>query len=164
MAYKGWEVALGGAVMVVAAGFVWFAVETAGTQLRSPETYALSANFSSAEGVRPGTEVRMAGVRVGRVQDMALDPTSLTARVGVAINAGIAIPEDSTLAVASESLLGGIFLEIVPGGAPFDLAPGDQFFDTQSAVSLTTLLLRFVTGGSTDGDGGSDDPDTGALE
>lgn len=147
MAYKGWEVALGGAVVVVAAGFVWFAVNTAGTELRAPATYPLSATFSSAEGVRAGTELRLAGVRVGRVTAMGLDPVSLTARVEVVVNEGISIPADSTLAVASESLLGGIFLEVVPGGAMDDLAPGDAFFDTQSAVSLTNLLLRFATGG-----------------
>jgi phospholipid/cholesterol/gamma-HCH transport system substrate-binding protein len=150
MAYKGWEVALGGAVVVVASGFVWFAVNVAGTQLRTPPTYALSASFSSAEGVRAGTQVRMAGVRVGQVQGLSLDPQTLTARVDVAITEGIGIPEDSTLAVASESLLGGVFLEVVPGGAAMDLAPGDQFFDTQSAVSLTNLLLRFATGGGSD--------------
>lgn len=156
MAYRGWEVALGGAVVVVAAGFVWFAVTTAGTALRAPATYPLSATFSSAEGVRAGTEVRMAGVRVGRVQSMALDPQTLTARVEVLVSEGIPIPADSTLAVASESLLGGVFLEVVPGGALDNLAPGDAFFDTQSAVSLTNLLLRFATGGGLGTEGASE--------
>jgi phospholipid/cholesterol/gamma-HCH transport system substrate-binding protein len=42
--------------------------------------------------------------------------------------------------------LGGSFLEVIPGGSPFVLEPGDAIFDTQSSVSLITLLMRFVTG------------------
>ena len=55
--------------------------------------------------------------------------------------------DDSEAVIASEGLLGGNFLELVPGGSPFNLAPGDEVYETQSAVSLTTLLLRAVSGG-----------------
>jgi phospholipid/cholesterol/gamma-HCH transport system substrate-binding protein len=146
MAYRSWEIALGGAVLAVAIAFAAFAVQSTGTRLSGASGYELSASFRSAEGVRPGTEVRIGGVRVGTVSAMALDPESFRARVSVLIDQNLSLPDDSTIQVASEGLLGGTFIEILPGGSPFDLEPGQMFQDTQSAVSLVQLMLRFVTG------------------
>jgi phospholipid/cholesterol/gamma-HCH transport system substrate-binding protein len=149
MAAKGWEVALGAVVLAVGIGFAAYAVQGAGMSLRAAPGYALTGAFRSAEGVRVGTEVRLAGVKVGQVTAMDLDPASFTARVQIRIDDRVRLPADSTLAVASEGLLGGTFLDVLPGGLPFDLEPGDSFQDTQSAVGLVQLLLRAFTG-STD--------------
>lgn len=146
MAYRSWEIALGGAVLAVAIAFAAFAVHSTGTRLSAAPGYELSASFRSAEGVRPGTEVRIGGVRVGTVSAMALDPESFRAQVSVLIDRSLSLPDDSTIQVASEGLLGGTFIEILPGGSPFDLEPGQMFQDTQSAVSLVQLMLRFATG------------------
>jgi len=59
---------------------------------------------------------------------------------------GVEIPDDSAITIASEGLLGGNFVEIVPGGSPFMLEPESEIEDTQSAVSLISLLLKFVSG------------------
>jgi phospholipid/cholesterol/gamma-HCH transport system substrate-binding protein len=146
MAYKGWEVALGAGVLAAAVGFALFAAQSSGLRLASAPDYALIGSFRSAEGVRPGTEVRLAGVKVGRVVAMELDPATFQALVEIRVDSGLRLPADSTLAVASEGLLGGTFLEILPGGAPFDLEPGEMFENTQSAVGLVQLLLRAFTG------------------
>jgi len=146
MAYRSWEVALGAVVLVVAVAFAAFAFQSTGTRLSSAPSYELSASFRSAEGVRPGTEVRIGGVRVGTVSSLSLDPESFRANVSVLIDRSLSLPDDSTIQVASEGLLGGTFIEILPGGSPFDLEPGQMFQDTQSAVSLVQLMLRFVTG------------------
>lgn len=155
MAYRGWEVALGGAVLAGAVGFAVFALQTAGTRLTAAPGYTLEAAFRSAEGVRPGTEVRLAGVRVGQVTRMDLDPADFRARVEIRVDERLRLPADSTLAVTSEGLLGGTFLEILPGGLPMDLAPGDRFEDTQSAVGLVQLLLRAFTGTADPGGSGA---------
>lgn len=144
--YRPWEMALGALVLVAAVVFAVFGLTTTGTRLTGAPSYALIAEFRSAEGVRPGTEVRLAGVRVGSVTAMTLDPETFTARVSLQVERDLRLPEDSTLAVSTEGLLGGTFLEILPGGAPFDLEPGGQFADTQSAVSLIALLMRAFTG------------------
>jgi phospholipid/cholesterol/gamma-HCH transport system substrate-binding protein len=143
--YRPWEMALGALVLVAGVAFAVFGLATTGTRLAAAPGYTLTAEFRSAEGVRPGTEVRLAGVRVGSVTGMVLDPDTFSARVTLRVDRGLNLPEDSTLAVSSEGLLGGTFLEILPGGAPFDLEPGGRFADTQSAVSLIALLLRAFT-------------------
>ncbi len=146
MAEKGWEVALGGVVLAVAVGFAVFAAQGAGTVFGRTPGYPLVAEFRSADGVRVGTEVRLAGVKVGQVTRMDLDPETFQAVVEIRVDERLALPSDSTLAVATEGLLGGTFLEILPGGMPDTLAPGDRFSDTQSAIALIPLLLRAFTG------------------
>ncbi|MCA2010364.1 outer membrane lipid asymmetry maintenance protein MlaD [Pararhodobacter sp. CCB-MM2] len=146
MAYRAWEVALGAAVMLVAAVFVVFALRSTGAALGSAASYDLQASFRSAEGVRPGTEVRLAGVKIGTVTALTLDPQTFRAMLTLGVDQGIELPLDSTIQVAQEGILGGTFIEILPGGDMDNLQPGDSFQDTQSAVSLITLLLRAFTG------------------
>ncbi|PVH28633.1 outer membrane lipid asymmetry maintenance protein MlaD [Pararhodobacter oceanensis] len=150
MGYRTWEVVLGAAVMVVAVAFVAFALRSTGTTWTQGGTYPLHATFRSAEGVRMGTDVRLAGVKIGSVGGLSLDPQSFRAQVTVNIDPAIELPRDSSIQVASEGLLGGTFIEILPGGDFDNLAAGESFQDTQSAVSLVTLLLRFVTGSSSE--------------
>lgn len=146
------EVAVGGAVLALAIGFAVFAAQGAGlTAGRS--SYELVASFRSAEGVRVGTDVRLAGVRVGSVTDLKLNPQTFFADARFSIARGIEVPEDSTVLISSEGLLGGNFVEILPGGSLDNLPPGGEVIDTQGAVSLITLLMRFVGGG---GDGGAE--------
>ena len=152
MAYRPWEILLGAVVMITAVVFVVFALRATGTTLSQTAGYELHATFRSAEGVRTGTEVRLAGVRIGMVTALALDPQSFRAQLTINVDPAMQLPSDSSIQVASEGLLGGTFVEILPGGALENLAAGDSFEDTQSAVSLIALLLRAVTGsGSVDG-------------
>jgi phospholipid/cholesterol/gamma-HCH transport system substrate-binding protein len=142
------EVLVGAAVLAVAAGFFLYAAGRTGSG-PGVDTYELAASFRSAEGIAIGTEVRLAGVRVGTVTDMRLDPASFRAETTFSLRDDIVLPDDSAIAIASEGLLGGNFVEIIPGGSPFNYAPGDMITDTQGAVSLITLLMRFVAGDGT---------------
>lgn len=140
------EVVAGALVLVVAAGFLAYATQFAERASGAGDDYALSASFRSAQGVTVGTDVRMAGVRIGTVTGMQLNPETFRADTTFAIDDHVALPEDTTVAVASEGLLGGTYIEMQPGGSPFDLEPGSEITQTQSAVDLITLLLRYVTG------------------
>ena len=93
-----------------------------------------------------GTDVRLAGVKVGSVTGLELDPVTFRARADLTVRDTIELPDDTAVVISSEGLLGGSFVELLPGGSPFNLEPGDEILDTQSAVSLVQLLLRFVTG------------------
>ena len=144
------EIAVGGLTLAVAVGFFAYASQTTGFAGRGAESYPLTASFRSAEGVGLGTDVRLAGVRIGTVTGMELNPETFRADMVFAIDAGIEVPEDSSVAVAQEGLLGGNFVEIVPGGSPFALEPGGEIIDTQGALSLIGLLSQFINAASGD--------------
>jgi phospholipid/cholesterol/gamma-HCH transport system substrate-binding protein len=139
------EVAVGAAVLAVAAGFLFYAGQVTGLS-SSTAGYPLTASFRSLEGVSVGTDVRLAGVKVGTVTAVALNPETFRADTTITVLQGIALPDDTAIVISSEGLLGGNFVELMPGGSPFNLNPGDEIIDTQGSVSLMTLLMRFVTG------------------
>ena len=145
MAENTTEVLVGAAVLAAAIGFAVYAGQVAGLS-RAGDTYTLSASFWSLEGVGVGSDVRLAGVKIGTVEQVTLNPETYRADTRVALDRGIEIPDDSAIVISSEGLLGGNFVEIVPGGSPFSFEPGDEILDTQGAISLVALLLKFVTG------------------
>ena len=139
------ETVIGAVVLATAAGFVLYAGQTRGVQLGG-ESYPLSARFRSAEGISVGTDVRLAGIAVGSVTALTLDPTTFEAEVTFTVQGDLAIPDDSDVKIASESLLGGNYVEITPGASEEVLGPGDEIVNTQGSVSLLNLLMRFGTG------------------
>ena len=141
------EILVGGLVLAVAVGFVAYAGKTTGMTGDSSADYTLNASFRSADGVGVGTDVRLAGVKGGRVQEIELDPETYRARTVFTVREGIDVPDDSAVSIASEGLLGGNYVEILPGGSPFHFEPGDEIEFTQGAVSLVSLLMKFVSGG-----------------
>lgn len=142
------EVLTGAAVLAVALGFFIWAGQ--GRSLgQTGDSYPLKASFRSVEGITVGADVRMAGVKVGSVTDIALNPVTFFADTTVAMKAGVDLPDDSQIVIASEGLLGGAFVEILPGGSLTNLAPGAEILDTQGAVSTLGLLMKFAGGGDT---------------
>ncbi len=139
------EVLTGAAVLAAAVGFFVYAAQVTGFE-RDTGSYELNASFRSVEGVSVGTDVRLAGVRIGSVTGLDLNPQTFRADTSFSVSDDIDIPDDSAIVIASEGLLGGNFVEIIPGGSPFNLEPGGEIIDTQSAVSLLTLLMRFASG------------------
>lgn len=142
------ETLLGAVVLVTAAGFTLYASQSAGVGTGGGGRYELVAKFSSVEGVSSGTDVRMAGVKIGTVTDVTLNPESYQAELNLLIDETIQVPDDSEVVIASEGLLGGSFVQLSPGGSEFMLAAGDEVLFTQSSVSFLDLMVAFATGGS----------------
>ncbi len=140
------EILVGALVLAVAAGFLFYAVGAAGLTGGPAGATSYTAVFRSVEGVSVGSDVRLGGVKVGTVTALDLNPENYRAMATFTVDDTLALPEDTAVVVASEGLLGGNFVEVQPGGSPFDLEPGAVITDTQSSVSLITLLLKFVSG------------------
>ena len=141
------EILTGAAVLAVALGFVIYA--TQGIDFSGQAgSYPLKASFRSVEGITVGSDVRLGGVKVGTITDLQLNPQTFFADATISVQDPIRLPTDSAILISSEGLLGGNFVEIIPGGAPENLAPGDEIEDTQGSVSLISLLMAFVGGGS----------------
>ncbi|GAA0293834.1 outer membrane lipid asymmetry maintenance protein MlaD [Rhodovulum strictum] len=139
------EVITGGAVLALAVGFFLYATQSTGIGGGAAGSYELTASFRSVEGVNVGTDVRLAGVKVGTVTALDLNPQTFRADARFTMKKGIELPDDSAVLVSTEGLLGGTFVEIIPGGSPFNLSPGDEMLDTQGAVSLISLLMKVFT-------------------
>ncbi len=142
------EVIAGGAVLAAAIGFLAYAGQSTGFTAES-SSYPLTASFRSVDGVTVGTHVRLAGVKVGTVTALSLNPQTYFADATISVRKDVLLPDDSTILVSSEGLLGGSFIELQPGGSLDNLSPGDEIEDTQGAVSVISLLMKFV-GGSSD--------------
>lgn len=145
------ETFLGAAVIAVAIGFASYAAQSGGASV-GPEAYEVVASFSSAGGVAPGSDVRIAGVKVGSVSDVSLDGETFRAVATLAIRAGVELPEDTIALIDADGLLGGSYVSLQPG-ASFDLlSPGGEIENTQGAISLNGIISRAL--GAMGGDGG----------
>ena len=139
------EILAGAAVLAVAIGFLAYAGQSAGLT-GGADKYELTASFRSIDGISPGSDVRLAGVKVGSITGLSLNPQTFFADAVVSLDSAILLPDDSAILISSEGLLGGNYVEIIPGGSLTNLAPGAEIEDTQGAVSLVALLLKFVGG------------------
>ena len=146
MAENRTEILTGAVVLVAALGFLVWAGRGIGLGGEST-SYPLHASFRSIGGVIPGTDVRLAGVKVGSVSAVQLNPKTFFADTTISVKDGVRLPEDTVIAVAQDGLLGGNYIELIPGGALDDLQPGDEILDTQSAVSVLNLMMKFAGGG-----------------
>jgi len=143
MANRGFgEVLTGAAVLLVAAGFLGFAVAHSGRTTAAG--YKLHASFDRIDGLNPGADVRIAGVKVGNVLDMHVDPKSFLAEVTLSVSDKIHLPKDTSAEITSESLLGGKFLNLSPGGDTQEIPAGGTITITQSSISLEQLLGKFI--------------------
>ncbi|PKP67305.1 MAG: outer membrane lipid asymmetry maintenance protein MlaD [Alphaproteobacteria bacterium HGW-Alphaproteobacteria-8] len=145
MANNAAETVIGAVVLAVAGGFMFFAAQSA--NLSATSTYELTAQFRKADGVNVGGDVRIAGVKVGSVRAMTLNPDTFQAEVRMAVRRDVMVPDDSAATIASDGLLGGAHIAIQPGGSEFMIAPGGAFTITQSSISILDLVGRAITGG-----------------
>jgi phospholipid/cholesterol/gamma-HCH transport system substrate-binding protein len=162
------ETVLGAVVLVVAGFFLFFAYTT--SSVRAVGGYKLEARFSSTGGLSAGSDVRISGVKVGTVTNQFLDKQTFQAVVQMEIDRNIQLPRDTSASIASESLLGGRYLQLEPGGEEDKLKEGDVIEYTQSAVNLEELLGRFIfnsnssSGANTNGAANGAAPAPGATQ
>lgn len=135
------ELVAGALVLAVAAGFLGWA---ASGRIMPGGGYEVTASFPDVDGVAVGTEIRLAGVPVGRVSAVRLNPETYMADAVLRLPEGVLLPADSAAIIQSDGLLGGAYIQIQPGGSMDNLAPGDEIEEVQGAVSLLQLMMRFV--------------------
>jgi phospholipid/cholesterol/gamma-HCH transport system substrate-binding protein len=136
------DVLTGAVVLLVAAVFLGYAVANSGRTATSG--YTLQARFDHIDGLGVGADVRLAGVKVGSVNEERIDPRNFQAVVSLSVRNDLKLPKDSAAIITSESLLGGKFLSLQPGGDEVVLQPGQSITITQGSVSLEELLGKFI--------------------
>jgi phospholipid/cholesterol/gamma-HCH transport system substrate-binding protein len=140
---NGIEALVGLAVVVVAIWFALFAWNRTGGG-GAADAIHVSALFPNASGVTVGTDVRVAGLKIGSVTAQTLDPASYQVSITLALDPAVKLPSDSSAAITSEGLLGGTFIALQPGGSTTMLKDGGTILDTQGSVDLMGLIGSFI--------------------
>jgi phospholipid/cholesterol/gamma-HCH transport system substrate-binding protein len=144
------ELLAGAAVLIGAVAFLAFALTVTGRSVGG-EGITLTARFERIDGITPGTDVRLGGVRIGAVVAQRLDPDTFLAVVTMRVDGSLRLPADSSAEITTDGLFGGRFVALVPGGAERRLRDGDRIEITQSSISLESLIGRFMFSGSEGG-------------
>ncbi len=128
------------------AAMLWLATEATNYGMQvGDDTYSVSARFGNVADLKPKSPVKIAGVTVGLVENISLDPITFEAIVNMKIDQRFAdIPSDTSAAILTSGVLGDRYIGLQPGGAMEPLTDGDQIFITQSAVVLENLISKFL--------------------
>lgn len=136
------EAITGAVVLAIAGGFFYFAYSSSGTQIVNG--YGLYANFDRIDGLVQGNDVKLSGVKIGDVKRISIDPKTFLAKVDMNIDSSVVLPDDTSAQIVSESLMGGKYIALVPGGSSTNLEPGNQIVYTQSSISLEGLIGKYL--------------------
>jgi phospholipid/cholesterol/gamma-HCH transport system substrate-binding protein len=136
------ETLMGAVVLVVAGLFLIFAYST--TNVRPVRGYTITAKFERIDGLNPGSDVRVSGIKVGTVVDQKLEPTTFLAVVTMSIDSHVKVPVDTVVQITSEGLLGSNFVALVPGAEDKMVQPGGELRFTQAPINLVQLLGKFI--------------------
>ena len=137
------EFIVGLGVIIIAGWFILSVVSKSEKLTNVGETTRYIASFNDVSGISVGSNIKLAGVTVGKVLELKLDEINYTAEMVLGINRKIKIPNDSEIIITSEGLLGGNYVSISPGGSDISLKANEKFSFTQSSLSLNNLIQKF---------------------
>jgi phospholipid/cholesterol/gamma-HCH transport system substrate-binding protein len=132
------ELSVGAFVLLGIVAIVWFAIQ-AGAGVAIGSSYQVNARFTNVGGLRPGNQVFIAGVPVGRVEKIDLN-SQYAAIVHMNVREDVRLPTDTIASVKTSGLIGDKFIALAPGADSKNLAPGGMITDTES------LIRRFAFG------------------
>ena len=143
------ETAVGVFVILGLVCVAWLAIKLGQMQLFASQGFELVARFDSASGLRAGADVELAGVPVGRVAAITLDPNPQRTQAVVRLhfNEDLHLSEDSSASIKTSGLIGDKFVSLSRGGSDTILASGEEITETESSVDLGSLISKYAFGG-----------------
>ena len=144
------ETVLGAVVLVIAAMFLVFAYSIA--DLKAVTGYELKAVFLKVGGLERGSDVRISGITIGTVTGQTLDPVTFQAHVTLSVQPGVTLPVDTEASIISDGLLGGKYVNLVPGHAAERIAAGGVIAKTRDYQSLEDLVGEIIFLATSNGD------------
>lgn len=132
-------------LLVVVAGALVLVFSSRGGVEASTEGYELHAIYQNIDGVSVGTDVLLAGIKIGKVTNLKHIADGHRAEMSMRIRSDIELPIDSIALVVSSGMLGGKYIKLEPGGETDVFGPGDYFEYVQGAVIFEELLQKIVT-------------------
>ena len=149
------EALIGAVVLAVAVVFLGFAFTN--SDVGSVQGYDVVVKFDRVDGLNVGSDVRLSGIKVGTVVDQTLDTETYLAVVRLSIDPAVQLPLDSSAQIISESLLGGRFMALVPGGDIDMIKPGGEIKFTQGSMILENLIGQLIFSAGSDDSGDSEE-------
>lgn len=151
MAKKSIEVMVGLFVLLGMLGLVFLALKAANLGgAGGGDTYTLQARFDNIGGLKARAPIRTAGVTIGRVSNITLDPKTYQGLVVMEIQKGFEFPKDTSAKILTAGLLGDQYIGLEAGADEKNLAVGDTIRQTQSAVVLESLIGQFLNSKASD--------------
>jgi phospholipid/cholesterol/gamma-HCH transport system substrate-binding protein len=142
---RGVELVVGLFVLAGIAALMVMAVQWSNLGASRVTGYEITARFDNVGGLTEKSPVKLAGLTIGRVESIELDPETFQAEVRMVIDEDYDnLPVDSFANIYTAGLLGAQYVEISPGGAVDTLADGDRITMTQSAIILESVVSRFL--------------------
>ena len=132
-------------MIAIAGGFYVYAV-TRQSDESGTRRYGLQAIFLSSNGLKAGADVRLAGVKIGTVSSITLDPQAFVTRVGFDVDDRYRLPADTSLGVGSSGFTSANALLVDPGHASQRLSPGDTIRNTHEMLSLEQTVSQYIFG------------------
>jgi phospholipid/cholesterol/gamma-HCH transport system substrate-binding protein len=151
------ELGVGLFVLMGLAALVYLTVKLGAGEFVGGDTYEVEARFANTGGLSTGALVMLAGVNVGRVEEIALDPADYSAIVGMRIRSGVKVPADTMASIKTSGLIGDKYIALAPGADEEFLAPSARIIETESAVELESLISKMAFGSVKEG-GGETEP------
>ncbi len=139
------ELSVGAFVLLGIAAIVWFAAQAGAGAAIGGATYEVNARFTNIGGLKTGSQVFIAGVPVGRVERIDLDP-QYAAIVHLHLKQQVHLPSDTIASIKTSGLIGDKFIALAPGADSKNLEPGGTITDTESAMDLESIISRFAFG------------------
>lgn len=155
MGRKGIETLVGFFVLLGLLALVFLAFRAANLgSFNGGTTYTVTAKFQNIGGLKPRAPVRSAGVKVGSVTSIGLDPVTYEGVVKMQIQQDFRFPKDTAAKILTSGLLGDQYIGLEPGPAEEMVADGGRFSQTQSAVVLENLIGQFLANSAEKAGGG----------
>lgn len=152
---KKMEFSVGIFVLIGLAAILYLAIQVGGSRFLAGDTQTYVAHFSNIGGLNQGSNVMIAGVKVGSVGDIELDQEKLIAKVELKIERGITLYADTIASIKTNGLIGDKYVSVDPGGAlDIELDPSEPIVDTESALDIESLISRFAFGSVEEEGGG----------
>ncbi len=140
------EYLVGAFVLLGIAAIVYLSVKLGSGSFVSGDTYTLEARFSSTSGLNVGGSVHVAGVPVGRVEGIRVDPADFSAIVTLRVLSGLKLPTDTMASIKTTGLIGDKFILLSPGADETYLEPGALITMTESSVDIESLIGKMAFG------------------
>jgi len=141
------EITVGAFMLLGMAALAFLAIQVSGLSLSANrrDTFHVSAMFNNVAGLTARAQVQVAGVQIGHVTRIYIDPITVRAVVDMAIDEDVDyLTTDSVASIKTAGVLGEQYVSIAPGAEPEVLKDGDKIRDTQSALVLEDLIEKYV--------------------